>query len=166
MRTRLLALPIGLLSLLAFPAFAQTCTPKVDKSHLTEAGKLMLSVNPTLPPQQFVNEKGELQGLNVEMGKDIARRLCLEVVFVRMDFPAMVPALRDGRFDGIDTGMFWTEERSKMMYLITHAQQALSVFVPADSKLTVGSLENLGGHVVGIEAATNNERKVKEAMAA
>jgi len=160
------ALLICLLSLLAWPAVAQTCAPKVAASHLVEAGKLMLSVNPTLPPQQFVNEKGELQGLNVEMGKDIARRLCLEVVFVRMDFPGMVPALRAGRFDGIDTGMFWTEERSKMMYLIPHAQQALSVFVTSNSPLTITKLEDLGGHIVGVESATNNERKLKEAMAA
>jgi len=163
--TTLAAALIGVLPLLATPAAAQTCAPKVAASNLVEAGKLMLSVNPTLPPQQFLDEKGELQGLNVEMGKDIARRLCLEVVFVRMDFPAMVPALRDGRFDGIDTGMFFTEERSKLMYMIPHAQQALSVFVTSDSKLTLKSLEDLGGHVVGIESATNNERKVKEAMA-
>jgi polar amino acid transport system substrate-binding protein len=156
-------LAIGALSLLAVPALAQTCTPKVDASHLIEAGKLMMSVNPTLPPQQFVNEKGELQGLNVEMGKDIARRLCLEAVFVRMDFPAMIPALKAARFDGIDTGLFFTEERSKMMYLIPHAQQALSVFVPTGSTLKIGKVEDLGGHIVGVESATNNERKLKEA---
>jgi len=165
MRPTLSAAVIGFLALLAVPALAQTCAPKVAASNLIEGGKLMLSVNPTLPPQQFLDEKGELQGLNVEMGKDMARRLCLEVVFIRMDFPAMVPALRDGRFDGIDTGMFLTEERSKMMYMVPHAQQALSVFAPSDSTLKINSLEDLGGHVVGIESATNNERKVKEAMA-
>src|SRR5882757_7353106 len=101
MRLPLSAALIGLLSLLAVPAVAQSCASKIAASNLIQPGKLMLSVNPTLPPQQFVDEKGELQGLNVEMGKDIARRLCLEVEFVRMDFPAMVPALRDGRFYGI-----------------------------------------------------------------
>jgi len=163
MKARYLALPISLLSLLAFPAFAQTCTPKIDKSHLVEAGKLMMSVNPTLPPQQFVNEKGELQGLNVEMGKDIAKRLCLEPVFLRMDFPAMIPGLKANRFDAIDTGLFFTEERSKMMYLVPHAQQALSVFVPTNSTLKIEKLEDLAGHIVGVESATNNERKLKEA---
>lgn len=159
-------LPALLFSLvLAMPAAAQTCAPKVAASHLVEAGKLMLSVNPTLPPQQFVDDKGELQGLNVEMGRDIAKRLCLDPVFVRMDFPAMIPALRAARFDGIDTGMFWTEERSKMMYLIQHAQQALAVFAVANSTLQVKTLEDLGGHVVGVETATLTERKVKEAMA-
>jgi polar amino acid transport system substrate-binding protein len=157
------ALLTSLFALISAPVMAQTCAPKVDASHLVEAGKLMMSVNPTLPPQQFVNEKGELQGLNVEMGKDIAKRLCLEPVFLRMDFPAMIPALKANRFDAIDTGLFFTEERSKMMYLVPHAQQALSVFVPSDSKLKIEKLEDLAGHIVGVESATNNEKKLKEA---
>jgi len=161
--TAMAAALIGLCSLGALPALAQTCTPKVAASNLIKPGTLMLSVNPTLPPQQFLDEKGELQGLNVEMGKDIAKRMCLTVEFIRMDFPAMVPALRDGRFDGIDTGMFLTEERTKIMFMVPHAQQALSVFVPADSKLVLKDISDLGGHIVGVESATNNERKIKEA---
>ena len=51
-------------------AGAQTCTPKVPASSLIEAPKWQMSINPTLPPQQFVDDKGELQGLNVELARD------------------------------------------------------------------------------------------------
>ena len=105
-------------SLGALPAAAQTCKPAIPDSDLVAPGKLQVSINPTLPPQQFVDEKGELQGLNVELMKEIAKRLCLTLEFIRMDFPPMVPALTAGRFDGIDTGMFWTEERSKIAYTV------------------------------------------------
>src|ERR1700736_3844901 len=105
-------------------AHAESCTPKVPASSLIEAGKWQMSINPTLPPQQFVDDKGELQGLNVELAREIARRICIEPVFLRMDFPPMIPALRSGRFDTINTGLFWTEERSKMLYLGTYAQHA------------------------------------------
>ncbi|MCP2061360.1 ABC-type amino acid transport substrate-binding protein [Bradyrhizobium diazoefficiens] len=75
-------------------AGAQTCTPKVPASSLIEAPKWQMSINPTLPPQQFVDDKGELQGLNVELAREIAKRICVEPVFLRMDFPPMIPALR------------------------------------------------------------------------
>jgi polar amino acid transport system substrate-binding protein len=75
----------------------------------------------------------------------------------------MIPALKASRFDAIDTGLFFTDERSKMMYLVPHAQQALSVFVPSDSKLKIEKMEDLAGHIVGVESATNNEKKLKEA---
>lgn len=60
-----LALLIGL----SQAADAQTCTPKVPASSLIEAPKWQMSINPTLPPQQFVDDKGELQGLNVELAR-------------------------------------------------------------------------------------------------
>ncbi len=144
------------------PAWGQ-CAPKVAASALVEGGKLQLAINPTLPPQQFVDEKGELQGLNVELGRELGKRLCVETVFIRMDFPAMVPALRGGRFDGIDTGMFWTEERSKLMFMVPYAQQAIGVFGLASSGLVLHSFDDLAGKVAALEIGTYQERKAKEA---
>jgi polar amino acid transport system substrate-binding protein len=143
-------------------ASAQSCAPKVSAEHLLEAGKMQMSINPTLPPQQFVDEKGELQGLNVELGREIAKRLCLEPVFLRMDFPAMIPGLQAKRFDAIDTGLFWTEERSKLLFMVPYAQQALSVYTVPESTLNIEKFEDLAGHVVGVESATYAERKARE----
>lgn len=143
-------------------AFAQTCTPKVSAEHLVAAGKLQMSINPTLPPQQFVDDKGELQGLNVELGRAVARKLCLEAVFIRMDMPPMIPAMQAGRFDVINTGMFWTEERSKLMYMIPYGQQAMSIYTVPSSALKLTKFEDLSGHVVGIETGTYQERKSRE----
>jgi polar amino acid transport system substrate-binding protein len=143
-------------------ALAQSCTPKVSAEHLVAPGKLQMSINPTLPPQQFVDEKGELQGLNVELGRAVAQKLCLEPVFIRMDMPPMVPALQAGRFDAINTGMFWTEERSKLMFMIPYGQQAMSIFTVPTSTFKITKFEDLSGHVVGIETGTYQERKSRE----
>jgi polar amino acid transport system substrate-binding protein len=153
-----LAALIGMLQ----AARADTCTPKVPASSLVEAGKWQMSINPTLPPQQFVDDKGELQGLNVELAKEIAKRICFEPVFLRMDFPPMIPALRSGRFDTINTGLFWTEERSKMLYLVPYAQQAISIYTDPSSSLKLEKFEDLAGRVVGVESATYTERRARE----
>ena len=159
----------ALLAGLPLAGHAQTCaTPgatPVAAGSLVTAGKLMLAINPTLPPQQYVDEKGELQGLNVELGRELGKRLCLTTEFVRMDFPAMVPALRGGRFDAIDTGMFWTEERSKLMFMVPYAQQAIGVFAMESSGLKLAGFEDLAGRVAAIEIGTYQERKSKEANA-
>ena len=143
-------------------AWAQ-CTSKIPAADLVTPGQLQLAINPTLPPQQFVDDKGELQGLNVELGRELGTRLCLKTEFVRMDFPAMVPALKAGRFDAIDTGMFWTEERSKLMFMVPYAQQAIGVFAMASSNLALKSFDDLAGKIGAIEIGTYQERKAKEA---
>ena len=88
-----------LLCLGALPAAAQTCKPGIADSDLVAPPKLQMSINPTLPPQQFVDEKGELQGLNVELMREIASRLCVPLDLIRMDFPPMIPALQAARFE-------------------------------------------------------------------
>lgn len=82
-----------------------------------------------ISPQQFADAKGELQGLNVELMREIAKRLCIPLDLIRMDFPPMVPALTAGRFDGIDTGIFWTEERSKIAYTVPRAGEVESAIL-------------------------------------
>ncbi len=51
-----------------------------------------MSINPTLPPLQFVNDRGELQGMRWELGNEIAKTLGLTPEYVRIEFSAMVRA--------------------------------------------------------------------------
>ncbi|WP_211235926.1 ABC transporter substrate-binding protein [Roseomonas gilardii] len=167
-RTRRHVARVMLLACAAAPALflapgaarAQDCTPvvAVQPKQLVEAGKLQLAINPTLPPQQFVDSKGELQGLNVELGNEIAKKLCLQMAFVRMDFPPMIPALQASRFDGIHTGMFWTEERSKLFYMVPYSLQSISIAVPPNSGLKLSGPDDLSGKAVVIEVNTYQER--------
>ncbi|SFT55785.1 ABC transporter substrate-binding protein [Mesorhizobium sp. YR577] len=138
-----------------FPAaaFAQ-CAPAVADKNLTEAGKLLLSINPTNPPQQFIDKDGNLQGLNVELAAEIGKRLCMPVELVRMDFPAMIPAMNAGRIDGLNTGMFWTEERSKLMYTVPYGRQSVSIVVAPDSDGEYTKPEDLLGKVSAVEVSS------------
>jgi polar amino acid transport system substrate-binding protein len=149
-----LLLPIG--------AAAQTCTPAIPAADLVAAGSLQMAINPTLPPQQFVDSAGELQGLNVDLMREVARRLCIPLAFIRMDFPPMFPALAAQRFDGIDTGMFWTEERSKIAYTVPYAQQAISITVAAGSPLKITDEAGLAGHSAGVEVNAYQERWLRD----
>ena len=162
MRTRWLSLSVALVCFSVLPAAAQTCKSAIPDSDLVAPGQIQMSINPTLPPQQFIDEKGELQGLNVELMKEIAKRLCIPLEFIRMDFPPMVPALTAGRFDGIDTGMFWTEERSKIAYTVPYAQQTISITV-AKGKPKLASMEAIGGKKAGVEVNSYQERWLRGA---
>lgn len=140
-------------SLLAAPALAQApaCTQAVPNTELVKAGTLTLSTNPTLPPMQFVDSAGALRGMRVDLGAEIARRLCLQVEHVRVEFAAMIPGLAARRWDMINTGMFHTEERQRLMYLVRYEQQAISVSVPRGNPRNITKVEDLAGLRVGVE---------------
>ncbi len=154
-------LAASLLSLTASVALAQSCTPKVAAGDLISPGKLVMSTNPTLPPLQFVDSSGDLKGMRIELGTEIAKRLCLEPEYIRIEFSAMVPGLQSGRWDMIDTGIFFTEERAKIMQMIPYEDQAISVSVAPGYDKKITSKDDLAGMTIGVEIGGFEETKTR-----
>lgn len=151
---------LGALS--SVPALAQTCSSSIPKGDLVAEGKISFSTNPTLRPLQYIDAKGALQGMNIELGDEIAKRLCLQVEYIRMDFPAMYAALKAGRFDGVNTGNFWTEERSKIMFTVPYALSAIDIVMAPDRKYKFTSADELEGLAIAVEADSYQERWLRE----
>ncbi|WP_337269904.1 ABC transporter substrate-binding protein [Oryzifoliimicrobium ureilyticus] len=149
------------LSLTASAVFAQSCEPKVPAGELIKPGSLVMSTNPTLPPLQFVDSSGELKGMRVELGAEIAKRLCLQPEYVRIEFSAMVPGLQAGRWDMINTGIFFTEDRAKIMQMIPYEDQAISVSIAPNSDKKVATKDDLSGMTVGVEIGGFEETKTR-----
>lgn len=156
---------IAAASLLTGSLFAQTsfaaCTP-VQGATLVTAGELKMSTNPTLPPLQYVDGEGQLKGMRIELGEEIARRLCLKPDYTRIEFSAMVPGLQGGRWDMINTGIFFTPARAKMMYMIPYESQAISVSVAPSDSGKIQKVEDLAGKSVGVEIGGFEETTIRK----
>ncbi len=135
---------------------------KVAAPNIIKADTLVMSINPTLPPLQFVDDKGQLQGMRVELGNAVAKWLGLTPEYVRIEFAAMVPGLAAKRWDMINTGIFWTEERSKLMYMVPYERAAISFLVSAGNPLKIAKWEDLSGRAVSVELGGIEERRTRE----
>lgn len=147
------------LALVAGAAMAQDCPADLP---VIEEGKLVMSINATIPPKQYINEKGEIVGLHREMGDEIAKRLCLEPVYQNVDFAVQIPGLAADRWDMINTGLYFTDERAGFMQLVPYSVNALALIAAAGNPLGVTGPEDLAGHKVGVEIAGFEERKINE----
>jgi polar amino acid transport system substrate-binding protein len=150
---------IGAAALLPGSARAQA---KVAAPNLIKANTLVMSINPTLPPLQFVDDRGQLQGMRVELGNEVAKNLGLAPEYVRIEFSAMVPGLAAKRWDMINTGIFWTEERSKLMYMVPYERAAISFLVAKGNPLKIEKWEDLAGKAVSVELGGIEERRTRE----
>ncbi len=144
----------------ALPAWAADCPSPIKDADLVKPGTLTMSTNPTLPPLQYVDSSGNLVGMRIELGREIAKRLCLTADYVKIDFPAMVPGLQAGRWDMIDTGIFFTPERAKIMQMIPYESQAISISVPK-GVTAVKAPADLDGKAVGVEIGGFEETKTR-----
>jgi len=138
------------------------CLSPVPDSELVHAGALVMATNPTLRPLQFVDSSGALQGMRIELGEAIAKRLCLTPEYVRMEFSTMIPGLKIGRWDMINTGIFWTEERAGMMQMVNYEYEAISISVAHGNSRGIAKPEDLAGRSVGVEIGSFEENKLRQ----
>lgn len=75
-------------------------------SHLT------VGTNAEFPPYTFI-EKGEIVGFDVDIAKEIGKRMGKEIQFKDMPFDALIPDLIFNKIDFIAAGLTVTEERAK-----------------------------------------------------
>lgn len=145
-------------------ASAAECTQPAGAT-LIEAGHLSMATNPTLPPLQFVDASGELKGMRIELGSEIAKRLCLKDSYTRIEFSAMVPGLQGGRWDMINTGIFFTPERARIMFMIPYENQAISLSALPDNPAGIAAIDDLAGKTVGVELGGFEENSIKKVSA-
>jgi polar amino acid transport system substrate-binding protein len=159
----------GLLQAGAAVALAPTLAPtavraqaKVAPPNIIKAGTLVMSINPTLPPLQFVDDKGQLQGMRVELANECCKRLGLVPEYIRTEFATMIPGLAAKRWDMINTGIFFTEERSKLMYMVPYEQAAISFLSAKGNPLGLKTIEDLAGRRISVELGGIEERRTRE----
>ena len=149
-------------SALAVAPGAARAQPKIAPPNLIKAGTLIMSINPTLPPLQYVDDKGELKGMWVELATECCKRLGLAPEYIRTEFATMIPGLAAKRWDMINTGIFWTEERSKLMYMLPYEQAAISFLAAKGNPLGIKSIDDLAGRKISVELGGIEERRTRE----
>jgi polar amino acid transport system substrate-binding protein len=147
-------------------ADAADCGPNISAADLVKPGTLVMSTNPTLPPLQYVDSSGVLKGMRIDLGTDIAKRLCLTPDYIQIDFDAMIPGLATGRWDMINTGIFFTPARTKIMYMIPYENQAISISIRNDEKGKITKPDDLSGKSVGVEIGGFEEAQTRALDAA
>lgn len=67
------------------------------------------------PPYNFVNDKGEVDGYEREVGDEICKRAKLECTWVTNEWDSIIPNLVSGNYDTIIAGMSITAERDEVI---------------------------------------------------
>jgi polar amino acid transport system substrate-binding protein len=121
------------------------------------------------PPFNFINEAGQVDGFERELGDELCRRAELTCEWVTTDWDSIIPNLTAGNFDTIIAGMSITEERSKVIsftqnYFPPAASAYVALSPDANLKGVIAAQVNTiqAGHVAAsgatlIEFATPDE---------
>jgi len=67
------------------------------------------------PPYNFINDDGDVDGLERELGDELCKRANLSCEWVTNDWDSIIPNLVSGNYDTIIAGMSITEEREEVI---------------------------------------------------
>ena len=126
---------------------------------------LQVGSDTTYPPFETVNEDGEIVGFDVDVVNAICERINCTAEFVTTAWDGIFPALAQGEFDMVASGVSITDERDEIVdfsdpYLVV--QQAITTRVE-DAALTEQDFAGEGSSLVlGAQLGTTNAQLGEE----
>lgn len=124
-------------------------------------GKLKIAIDATYPPMEFEGADGKLQGFDIDVAEDLAKRIGVKSEFVVMNWDGILAGLHSERYDVIISSMNITPERQKKAKFVEYAKMA-QVYV-SRAKEVISKESELAGKVVAVQADTTSFTAV-EAM--
>lgn len=118
--------------------------------------KIVVGLDDNFPPMGFKDEKNKIVGFDIDMAKEAAKRLGMEVEFKPIDWSSKEAELKSGRIDCIWNGLNITEDRKKnMLFSNAYMECKQLIFVPANS--AIKGQDDLKGKVIGMQSASTAE---------
>ena len=112
--------------------------------------KIVIGLDDNFPPMGFRDEQHELTGFDVELAREAAKRLGVEVEFKPIDWNAKEAELNGKRVDALWNGLTITEERKKnIAFTAPYLENRQIVVVPSSSPIKTKA--DLAGKVVGAQ---------------
>ncbi|HBH95926.1 MAG TPA: ABC transporter substrate-binding protein [Ruminococcaceae bacterium] len=102
----------------------------------TKSGnQLIMATNATFPPYEYLDENGDLIGIDIEIGRAIAEKLGKELVIRDVKFDDVIDGVEDNSFDFGMAALTVSEDRkAKVSFSDTYAKGIQVVIVKADSE--------------------------------
>ena len=93
-------------------ALAALALPALADGHATT---IRMGTEGAYPPYNFLNDAGELDGFEIELGDELCARAELTCEWVSNEWDSIIPNLTSGNYDTIMAGMSITDERDEVI---------------------------------------------------
>lgn len=130
---------------------------KTTWEEIQERGYMVAGLDDTFAPMGFRDaETNELIGFDIDMGKELEKRLGVEIRWQPTDWDGVVQSLKSKKFDVVISGMSVTPERMEEIEFSDHYLQAgIGLVVRKDSEIS--SLEEAREKVLATQTGSSGQ---------
>ena len=119
---------------------------------------IRLGTEGAYPPYNFINDAGEVDGFERELGDELCRRAELTCEWVTNEWDSIIPNLVSGNYDAIIAGMSITDQREEVIdFTSNYTQPDPSAYLALD-----GTELDLEGGVFAAQSGTIQASHIAE----
>jgi ABC-type amino acid transport substrate-binding protein len=144
---------ISIVVIFSSTAFSQTTAP------------LRTGVDATFAPHAMVKLDGGLQGFNIDLGEELAKRMQRKIIIEGTEFSGLVPGLNAKKYDFILAPVTVTPERSKSLLFTEGYLDTDFTFVIKKGAPALKSLDDLNGKTLSVNKGSAYENWARDNMA-
>ncbi|TCJ98643.1 amino acid ABC transporter substrate-binding protein (PAAT family) [Volucribacter psittacicida] len=109
-----------------------------------QAQDITFAMEPSYPPFENTNEKGEIVGFDVDIAKAICQQIEANCKFESLSFDSLIQAVRSKRIDAAISAIDITEARAKQVSFSDPYYDSSASFVAVKDKVDLASAKNVG----------------------
>ncbi|HWR42558.1 amino acid ABC transporter substrate-binding protein [Sporomusa sp.] len=126
-----------------------------------EKKKIVVGLDDNFPPMGFRDDKNNIVGFDVDMAKEAAKRLGMEVEFKPIDWSSKEAELSGKRVDVLWNGLTITEKRKEnILFTKAYMENRQIIVVAANSP--VKTKADLAGKVVGAQEGSSSIEAIEK----
>lgn len=159
MKQFLLTFLLSVLAVFTIVGAQQVSAADDSLKKIQDKGTIVMGTSPDYAPYEFlvnVGGKNQVEGMDVEVGREIAKDLGVKLKIKQMDFDQLLVALETGKVDMVLSGMSPTNERAKSVdFSHVYYLGGQDILVnKADAKLYAKGKDALRGKKVGAQTGS------------
>ena len=122
---------------------------------IQQAGKIVVGTSADYEPWEFKNEKDEFVGIDMEIMREIGKRMGVEVEFQDLGFDTLVAAVQTGNIDAAIAAMASTTERREQVdFSMAYYTGPNVMLVRADSDISFTDPLEAANYKIGTQSGT------------
>lgn len=136
--------------------------PEGDDSldKILDKGKLIVGLDDSFPPMGFRDDKNNIVGYDIDLAKEVAKRMDVELVLQPIDWDSKELELQSGKIDCIWNGMTITEERVEAMYFVKPYIANRQIVIVGENS-DIKTKADLNGKKIGLQKGSSALNAVK-----
>src|SRR5476651_2582288 len=118
---------------------------------------IKIGTDPTYAPFESKNASGQLVGFDIDLAKELCKRIQAKCTFVESDFDALIPSLKAKKIDAIISSLSITEKRQQEIDFTDKLYAANARLIAPKGTKIVPTLDALKGKNVGVLQGSTQE---------